>query len=90
MNRCRGGATILAHYTGWLVDGQVFDSSRNRGKPASFSLTEVVGGWQRGIPGMKPGGVRKLVVPPELGYGDRGKGKIPGGATLIFEVELVK
>jgi peptidylprolyl isomerase len=85
------GATVTIHYTGWTVDGNVFDSSRPRGKPNTWPLGELVKGWQRGIPGMKPGGVRKLVVPAALGYGDDGSGeKIPGGATLIFEVELVK
>jgi peptidylprolyl isomerase len=84
------GASVVAHYVGWTVDGHVFDSSRKRGEPTPFSLRQVVGGWQRGIPGMKPGGVRKLVIPAALGYGARGKGDdIPGGATLIFEVELV-
>jgi peptidylprolyl isomerase len=85
------GASVVAHYVGWTVDGHVFDSSRKRGEPTPFSLRQVVGGWQRGIPGMKPGGVRKLVIPAALGYGERGQGEdIPGGATLIFEVELVK
>jgi peptidylprolyl isomerase len=84
------GADVVAHYTGWLVDGHVFDSSHKRGEPTPFSLNRVVQGWQKGIPGMKPGGVRKLVIPAELGYGDEGQGDIPGGATLIFEVELVK
>ena len=85
------GADVVAHYTGWLVDGTVFDSSHKRGEPTPFSLAGVVQGWQRGIPGMKPGGVRKLVIPAALGYGSRGKPPdIPGGATLIFEVEIVK
>ena len=85
------GATVLAHYTGWTVDGNVFDSSHKRGQPTSFSLNEVVKGWGQGIPGMKPGGVRKLVIPAALGYGEGGRGEsIPGGATLIFEVEIIK
>jgi FKBP-type peptidyl-prolyl cis-trans isomerase len=88
---CPPGASVVAHYTGWLTNGKVFDSSRKRGKPTPFSLGEVVPGWQKGIPGMKVGGVRKLVIPPELGYGARGTGRdIPPNATLVFEVELVE
>ncbi|QJW96034.1 FKBP-type peptidyl-prolyl cis-trans isomerase [Frigoriglobus tundricola] len=85
------GASVLAHYTGWTVDGKVFDSSHKRGKPMQFSLNGVVQGWSRGIPGMKPGGIRKLVIPAALGYGEQGyPPDIPGGATLIFEVEIVQ
>lgn len=84
------GATIKAHYTGWLPNGKVFDSSKKRGEPIEFSLNGVVQGWGQGIPGMKVGGVRKLVIPAALGYGARGMPPdIPGGATLIFEVEVV-
>lgn len=87
---CPPGAKVVAHYTGWLTNGKVFDSSRKKGEPIEFALTGVIAGWQQGIPGMKVGGVRKLVIPPDLGYGARGAGNdIPGGATLIFEVELV-
>ena len=87
---CPKGATVVCHYTGWLTNGKVFDSSRKRGEPTEFSLNQVVKGWQEGIPGMKVGGVRKLVIPAALGYGAQGAGRdIPGGATLIFEVELV-
>lgn len=85
------GATVTIHYTGWTVDGNVFDSSYKSGEPMTSSLGRLVAGWQKGIPGMKPGGVRKLVIPAALGYGARGSPPdIPGGATLIFEVELVK
>lgn len=87
---CPPGASVVAHYTGWLTNGKVFDSSRKRGEPTPFSLGQVVPGWQKGIPGMKVGGVRKLVIPPDLGYGARGAGRdIPPNATLVFEVELV-
>ncbi|MFO0798082.1 MAG: FKBP-type peptidyl-prolyl cis-trans isomerase [Gemmataceae bacterium] len=86
---CRPGATVLAHYTGWLTNGKVFDSSVARGAPIDFSLNEVVAGWQRGIPGMKVGGVRKLVIPPDLAYGSQPKPGIPPNSTLVFEVELV-
>ena len=83
------GATIRANYTGWLTNGSVFDSSKNR--PIEFSLNKVVQGWSRGIPGMKVGGIRKLVIPAALGYGPEGRGdKIPPNATLIFEVEPVE
>ncbi|MBP3958585.1 FKBP-type peptidyl-prolyl cis-trans isomerase [Gemmata sp. G18] len=89
------GATVTMHYTGWLVNGHQFDSSKTRGVPFDAVLrpgTEksVIRGWERGIPGMKPGGVRKLVIPADLAYGPKGRSGIPGGATLIFEVELVK
>jgi FKBP-type peptidyl-prolyl cis-trans isomerase len=84
-------ATVTVHYTGWTTDGNVFDSSKRKGTPFTTSLGGVVAGWQQGIPGMKPGGIRKLVIPAALGYGDRGAGKdIPPGATIIFEVELLK
>lgn len=84
------GANVTAHYTGWLKDGTIFDSSRRRGQPIDFPLNRVVQGWQRGIPGMKVGGIRKLVIPPELGYGTEGSGgAVPPNATLIFEVEMV-
>ncbi len=86
------GATITAHYTGWTVDGNVFDSSKTRGEPMTASLAGgLIKGWNKGIPGMKPGGIRKLVIPAALGYGAAGSGeKIPGGATLVFEIELIK
>jgi peptidylprolyl isomerase len=86
------GATITVHYKGWLPDGTVFDDSRsrNRGQPMTLSLSDMIAGWRKGIPGMKPGGIRKLVIPPEMGYGAQGKGDIPPNATLIFEVELIK
>ena len=88
---CPVGASVEAHYTGWTTNGNVFDSSHKHGdKPIVFSLHQVVQGWQKGIPGMKVGGIRKLVIPSELGYGSRGSGQnIPPYSTLIFEVELV-
>src|SRR3954451_17295907 len=84
------GATVKVHYTGWLTDGTKFDSSVDRGQPIEFSLNRVIKGWQQGIPGMKPGGVRRLLIPPALGYGMSGSaGAIPPNATLLFEVELL-
>jgi FKBP-type peptidyl-prolyl cis-trans isomerase FkpA len=86
------GKTVDVHYTGWLTDGTKFDSSLDRGRPFSFPLGagRVIQGWDRGVAGMKVGGRRKLTIPPELGYGARGAGAlIPGGATLVFEVELL-
>lgn len=87
------GATVDVHYTGWLENGTKFDSSLDRGQPFSFQLGagQVIQGWDEGVAGMKPGGRRKLVIPSALGYGDRGAGEaIPPGATLVFEVELLK
>ncbi len=94
------GMVIIVHYTGWLFDpgakdqrGRKFDSSRDRGQPFSFPLggQRVIRGWEQGIPGMKVGGMRRLVIPPGLAYGPRGAGNgvIPPGATLVFEVELL-
>ncbi len=83
-------AKVKVHYTGWLTDGTVFDSSKKRGQPIEFGLNQVIQGWSQGIPGMKPGGVRRLKIPSDLGYGARGAGgSIPPNATLVFEVELL-
>jgi len=87
----RLGRTVLVHYTGWLENGMKFDSSVDRGQPYSFKIGTgtVIAGWEEGILSMHVGGKRKLIVPPELGYGVTGKGNIPPNATLIFEVELL-
>ena len=87
----KNGNTVSVHYVGTLDNGQKFDSSRDRGQPFEFKLGagEVIQGWDIGVAGMKIGGKRKLTIPPELGYGDRGVGPIPAGATLHFEVELL-
>jgi FKBP-type peptidyl-prolyl cis-trans isomerase len=85
------GNTVSVHYTGWLEDGSKFDSSLERGQSFSFQLgaRQVIPGWDEGVKSMKVGGKRRLVIPPELGYGDRDLGIIPPNSTLIFEVELL-
>lgn len=86
------GQTVEVHYTGWLVDGSEFDSSHNRNETFRFKLGagQVISGWDQGVAGMKVGGMRKLTIPPEMGYGERGAGGvIPPSATLTFKVELI-
>ncbi len=86
------GQLVTVHYTGWLMDGRKFDSSKDRSEPFAFQLggREVIAGWDEGVAGMKIGGTRKLTIPPNLGYGARGAGgAIPPNATLLFEVELL-
>src|SRR5262245_19047264 len=94
------GQVAVVHYTGWLYDptaaeqmGEKFDSSRYRGQPFSFTIGhgDVVRGWDEGVQGMQPGGQRRLVIPPALGYGEVGaQNVIPPNATLVFEIELLK
>ncbi|MCA9608833.1 MAG: FKBP-type peptidyl-prolyl cis-trans isomerase [Myxococcales bacterium] len=86
------GSSVAMHYTGRLTDGTKFDSSHDRGQTFDFTLGQgrVIKGWDEGIPGMRVGGKRRLTIPPEKAYGDRGSGNIiPPGSTLVFEVELV-
>lgn len=80
---------VSVHYHGTLIDGTVFDSSVERGAPAQFGVTQVIPGWVEGLQLMPVGSKWKLHIPPALGYGDRGQGSIPGGAALVFEVELL-
>lgn len=85
------GDTVTVNYTGWLTDGTKFDSSIDRGKTFDFTIGagNVIVGWDEGVPGMKVGGTRLLVIPPTLGYGSSAQGTIPANSTLIFEVQLV-
>ncbi|MDI9337828.1 MAG: FKBP-type peptidyl-prolyl cis-trans isomerase [Alphaproteobacteria bacterium] len=82
-------SVVTCHYHGTLLDGTVFDSSKDRGQPASFPLNGVIKGWQEGIPLMQAGDIFKFWIPSDLGYGDRGTGPIKPGSTLVFEVELI-
>lgn len=86
------GKRVTVHYVGTLTSGSKFDSSRDRGQGFTFKLGvgQVISGWDQGVAGMKVGGVRKLTIPPELGYGARGfPPVIPANSTLLFEVELL-
>jgi peptidylprolyl isomerase len=89
----QAGQNVRVHYTGWLTDGTKFDSSLDRGESFGFTLGagNVIPGWDEGVAGMRPGGKRQLVIPPQLGYGAQGyPGAIPPNATLVFEVQLLE
>lgn len=85
------GATITAHYTGALVkDGTIFQSSHDFGDPVTFGLSQVIQGWTQGVPGMKVGGVRRLIIPSQMAYGSvRAAANIPPNSDLVFDIELV-
>ncbi len=87
---CPAGATVKVHYKGTLMDGTQFDSSYDRGEPVEFPLNRLIQGWQEGIPGMKVGGKRELIIPWAKGYGAMGSPpSIPPKADLKFEIELL-
>jgi hypothetical protein len=88
----KSGDTVVVHYTGTLLDGTKFDSSRDSGTPFQFQLGagRVIQGWEQGVSGMKVGGTRKLTIPPELGYGSQSIGSIPANSVLLFDVELLE
>jgi peptidylprolyl isomerase len=85
------GDTVSVNYVGMFTDGKEFDSSANAGRPFQFQLgaQQVIAGWDLGLVGMKVGSKRRLIIPPNLGYGSTGQGSIPPNATLVFDVELV-
>jgi len=92
-DEAQSGQTAVVHYTGWLMNGTKFDSSKDRGEPFDFPIGQrsVIRGWDEGVKGMRVGGTRVLVIPPDLAYGPRGAGgAIPPNATLKFEVELLE
>jgi FKBP-type peptidyl-prolyl cis-trans isomerase len=88
-DECKPGAFVVMHYAGWLLDGREFDCSVRKGEPLKMSLNQLIKGWQIGVPGMKPGGIRRLVIPSEYAYGPSGKGDIPPNSDLVFEVKLL-
>src|SRR3546814_4318882 len=81
--------TVTIHYTGTFIDGTEFDSSVSRGEPATFPLPKLIKGWQEGVPLMTVGDTYEFAIPYHLAYGAKGKGPIPGGATLLFTIELI-
>ena len=83
------GATVTIHYVGRFIDGRTFDSSRDRGQPATFPLNRLIKGWQEGVPMMRKGETWAFVIPAELGYGARNRAPIPPNSALLFEIELI-
>ncbi len=89
--KAESGKSVRVHYSGFLLDGRLFDSSKKRNEPISFTLGKgmVIKGWDEGISLMRVGDKLRLIIPPQLGYGESGRGGIPPNATMIFDVELV-
>jgi len=83
------GAVVTIHYVGTFIDGRKFDSSRDRGEPATFPLDRLIKGWQEGVPLMRVGETFEFVIPAHIGYGDRSRDPIPPGSALLFEIELI-
>ena len=83
------GATVTIHYTGRFIDGRVFDSSVQRGEPATFPLNRLIKGWQEGVPLMRVGETWEFVIPAPIAYGERNRPPIPPGSTLLFEIQLI-
>lgn len=85
------GDTVTVHYIGTLLNGSQFDSSYSRNQPFTFRIgaNQVIQGWERGVPGMRVGGKRRLTIPPSLGYGNQANGPIPANSTLKFEIDLI-
>lgn len=83
------GATVTIHYTGTFIDGRKFDSSRDRGEPATFPLGRLIKGWQEGVPMMRVGERWLFAIPADLAYGDRNRDPIPNGSALLFDIELI-
>ncbi|MGE0455104.1 MAG: FKBP-type peptidyl-prolyl cis-trans isomerase [Vicinamibacteria bacterium] len=85
------GDTVTVHYVGTLLNGTQFDSSYSRNQPFTFRIgaNQVIQGWERGVPGMRVGGKRRLTIPPSLGYGNQANGPIPANSTLKFEIDLL-
>lgn len=83
------GATVTIHYTGTFIDGRKFDSSRDRGEPATFPLGRLIKGWQEGVPMMRVGERWLFAIPADLAYGNRNRDPIPNGSALLFDIELI-
>ena len=83
------GSAVTVHYEGRFIDGKIFDSSYERKEPATFPLTNVIQGWQEGVPMMKVGETWQFAIPSDLAYGPNGRSSIPGGSTLLFKIELL-
>jgi FKBP-type peptidyl-prolyl cis-trans isomerase len=87
----KAGEEVTIRYTGWLTDGTQFDTTeKGDKKAATFPLEKLIKGWQEGVPGMKPGGVRRLKIPANLAYGERERPGIPANSILVFEIELIE